>query len=148
MPTIAVEINQEKLRGGQKLPRTVLDRVLRVVDRMVTFRKDTTVSVAFVSEREIRRLNKTYRGKDQVTDVLSFSLDRAVDPSGEILICYEQAVRQAKEMGHSTRDEVVFLLVHGLLHIFGFDHERPVDAKKMFPLQEKILEKLGIDSRL
>ncbi len=89
----------------------------------------------------MRRLNKQWRGNDRVTDVLSFE-------SGEILINYDQAKRQAIELKHSTRDEVIFLLVHGVLHVYGYDHEKPSDAKKMFPLQTKILTKLGIDPRL
>jgi probable rRNA maturation factor len=105
------------------------------------------VSVAFVGEREMSRLNKQYRGKDKVTDVLSFGAQKP-DGSGEILICYEQAKRQAKELRHTTRDEVVFLLVHGLLHLSGLDHETPADAKQMFPLQEKLLTRLKVDPRL
>lgn len=86
-------------------------------------------------------MNKAYRGKDKVTDVLSFQ-------EGEILLCYAQAKRQAAELGHSVRDENIFLLVHGLLHVFGYDHEKPADARRMFPLQKRILDSLGIDSRL
>jgi probable rRNA maturation factor len=90
----------------------------------------------------MRALNKQWRGHDYVTDVLSF------ESTNEILLCYPQAVRQAKEMGHSTRDELVFLIVHGVLHTFGFDHVEPKDAKKMFPRQARILTKLGVNPRI
>lgn len=95
----------------------------------------------------MRQLNRTWRGKDKVTDVLSFKLDEG-PLKGEILLSYEQAARQAKQMNHSTQDELCFLIVHGVLHLWGYDHEDPKDAKKMFPLQEKILKSLKIDPRL
>lgn len=139
---IAYEVNQTVLRGGQRVPRAVVDRAVRACDRALRPRRAVSLSVAFVGEREMRRLNRERRGKDRVTDVLSF------EGVGEILICYPQARRQARELGHSVRDEVVFLLVHGILHVFGFDHERATDAERMFPLQTRILTKLGIDPRL
>jgi len=148
MPRLAAELNQSLLRGGQRLPRREVARALLGVAQAMRLRRDRTVSVAFVSEAEIRRLNKAYRGKDKVTDVLSFEEEKMEDSLGEILICYPQARRQAREMGHSVRQEALFLLVHGLLHLFGFDHERPMDATRMFARQTRILDALGIDSRL
>lgn len=147
MATIRVELNQSLVRGGQCLPRADVERVCRAVARALRLRVDVRVSVAFVSEAEIRRLNRQYRGKDKVTDVLSFNLDEG-DLLGEILLCYPQARRQAKELRHGVREELLFLLVHGLLHLHGFDHERPKDAARMFPLQTRILEGLSIDPRL
>ncbi len=152
MALIRAELNQQLLRGGQQLPRRIFERTLKacsialsVIPQLPTTHYPLptthTLSVAFVTEREIRRLNREWRGKDRVTDVLSFE-------SGEILICYPQARRQAAELRHSVRDEVVFLLVHGVLHAFGFDHVRPSDAKRMFPLQTRILTRLGVDPRL
>ena len=90
----------------------------------------------------MRALNKKWRGHDDVTDVLSF------ETTNEILLCHPQAVRQARTMRHSTRDELVFLIIHGVLHTFGFDHVEPVDAKKMFPRQARILMKLGVNPRI
>jgi probable rRNA maturation factor len=139
---IEAELNQSALTGGQRLPRRDLDRALRACDRALRPARPASLSVAFVDEREMRRLNKEWRGRDKVTDVLSF------EDVGEILICYPQARRQAAELGHSARDEVIFLLVHGVLHVFGYDHVKPADAKRMFPLQAKILTSLGVDPRL
>ena len=176
---IRAEINQSRLRGGQKLPERLvvktLNEIFKVLQRQAVIstggrstagaersfdsqgslrmtkshylKKDVTISVAFVSEPEMKKLNRIWRGKNRVTDVLSFELEEG-KVFGEILICYEQAVRQAKEMKHSTHDEIIFLLVHGVLHLFGNDHERPVDAKKMFLLQSRILIALGVDARL
>ncbi|NBS41563.1 rRNA maturation RNase YbeY [bacterium] len=141
MAVIRAELNQSILRGGQRMPRRVVDRALSACADALKPRRETLLSVAFVSEKEMRRLNKQWRGKDKPTDVLSFE-------SGEILICYPVARRQAADLRHSIRDEVVFLLVHGVLHAFGFDHIDPSDAKRMFPLQTKILMRLGVDPRL
>lgn len=143
---IRVEMNQSRLRGGQRLPKSVLDKTLRSVSKALGGPK-SVISVAFISSAQMRKLNRTCRRKDKVTDVLSFELDEG-PLKGEVLISYEQAKRQAKEAGHSTRDEIVFLLVHGILHVFGYDHIKPSDKKKMFPLQEKILDSLGIDASL
>ena len=141
------ELNQSRLNGGQRVPRTTVDRTLRACEKALRVRKAVPLSIAFVSEKEMRALNKTWRGKDKVTDVLSFGDVRNGD-AGEIILSFEQAARQAKEMGHSTRDEIVFLLVHGVLHLYGYDHLKPTDAKKMFPLQTKILNSLGVDPRI
>lgn len=139
---ISFEINQSNLRGGQCLPHALVAKALAACDAELRPRRDVELSLAFVGEREMRALNKKWRGHDYVTDVLSF------ETSNEILLCYPQSVRQAKEMGHSTRDELVFLIVHGVLHTFGFDHIDPKDAKKMFPRQTRILTALGVDPRI
>jgi probable rRNA maturation factor len=124
-----------------------LQKVLNACTKALGVKKETQISIGFVSKAQMRTLNKVWRKKDRVTDVLSFELDQ--DPlKGEIVLCYDQAVIQAREMGHSTRDELCFLIVHGVLHLWGFDHEKSTDAKKMFPLQEKILRSLKIDPRL
>ncbi|MBI5370048.1 rRNA maturation RNase YbeY [Candidatus Uhrbacteria bacterium] len=141
---IQAEMNQALLRGGQHYPASRLRQALRFVERVVG-KRTYAVSIAFVSPSAMRQANRRYRKKDRVTDVLSFSLS---DHLGELLICYSQAKRQAREMGHSIRDEITFLLVHGLLHLFGHDHERSTQAKRMFNLQEKILQALRVDSRL
>lgn len=139
---LTAEINQSLLKGGQKIPQALVDKAVRACARAMGIKDNTVLSVAFIGPREMRALNKRYRGRDRVTDVLSF------EEVGEILICYPQAKLQAKQMGHSVRDEIIFLLVHGVLHTFGYDHERPEDAKRMFPLQTRILNQLGIDPRL
>jgi probable rRNA maturation factor len=144
---IRLELNQGRLRGGSRLPRAVVAKMLREISRGLRLRRDVAFSAAFVSPREMRRLNKAYRGRDYVTDVLSFPYPKG-DVRGEILVSYEKAKQQAEEMGHSVREELVFLLVHGILHASGYDHETSRQAAKMFPLQTKILKRLGVDSRL
>lgn len=139
---ISFELNQSILRGGQRLPRALVAKAVAACDARLRTKRAIDLSIAFIGAREMRAMNKAWRGHDYVTDVLSF------EETFEILLCYPQAVRQGKEMGHSTRDELTFLIVHGILHTFGYDHVDPKDAKKMFPLQTGILEELGIDPRI
>ncbi|NQV89260.1 MAG: rRNA maturation RNase YbeY [Parcubacteria group bacterium] len=143
---IQVEINQSLLDGSQRLNKAILDKVLRETSKALGNPK-ALISVAFISPEEMREFNRTLRGKDCLTDVLSFELNEE-SLKGEVLISYDQAKRQAKEVGHSVRKEVMFLLVHGILHIFGHDHEKPAEKEKMFVLQEQILKALGVDPHL
>lgn len=119
------------------------------------FGNDAEVSVSFVNNNEIRRLNKQFRGKDKSTDVLSFPLgeDGVYDINqetgtlllGDVVISMETAVKQAKTYGHSLEREVGFLTVHSMLHLLGYDHETsPLDAANMREKEEAILGELGI----
>ena len=137
-------MNQSRLKGGQYLSFGVLDSALRSISKELSLKGDTVVSIAFISPKEMKKLNKQYRGKDGVTDVLSFCYEDE-DIVGELLICYEQAKKQALLRKHSVRDEVIFLIVHGLLHLFGHDHENEKDKKKMTLIQARILKKLKIN---
>jgi len=108
--------------------------------------KNGDLSVNLVSEKKIRELNKQYRGKDKVTDVLSFSMmekgrskSEKESDLGDIFICEKQVKRQAKEYKVSEKEEFKRMLVHGVLHLLGFDHQKTSEAKKMFKLQEDII---------
>lgn len=144
---ISIELNQSLLKGGMCFPEARLVQIAKEVSKTLKLKRVHHISAAFISEKEMKKLNLHHRGKNAVTDVLSFTLQNE-DYFGEILLSYDQAKRQAKEMKHSVRDEISFLLVHGLLHVFGFDHEKEFDAKKMFPLQTKILLKLHVNPRI
>lgn len=105
------------------------------------------VYVNIVEPAEIKNINKKYRNKNKVTDVISFAFDEtqaSVIVLGEIYICLSQAIKQAKEFNHSLHREMCFLFVHGLLHLYGFDHLNEKDEQIMFKLQEKILEQCRI----
>ncbi|WDL96342.1 rRNA maturation RNase YbeY [Alicyclobacillus sp. ALC3] len=106
------------------------------------------VSVSFVDDEEIHELNKAYRDVDRSTDVLSFPMDEqlSVDSPmlGDIVVSLPTAVRQAQEYGHSLAREVGFLLVHGFLHLNGYDHEEPSDEQTMFALQDEVLDGIGL----
>ena len=104
--------------------------------------------VTIVNNKTIHKINREYRNVDRPTDVISFAfLDDKAEKElkggpvnlGQIIISYEKAEEQAKEYGHSLKREMVFLFVHGMLHLLGFDHMNEADEKKMFELQDKIL---------
>ena len=96
------------------------------------------VSIVFVGDRLIRRLNKIYRGTDKTTDVLSFEGEENF--LGEIIICYPQIKRQAKKYKHSARQELVFVLVHGLLHLLGYDDKIEKGRREMMALGEEFMK--------
>jgi rRNA maturation RNase YbeY len=117
-----------KLRGISKALDAALGKVVTGV-----------ISVSLVDDAEIRRLNRMYRDKDKVTDVLSFASPDG-DFSwylGDVIISYPQAVRQAED--EDLELELTDLLVHGILHVLGYDHEKAEDAAQMFPLQDTIV---------
>lgn len=91
------------------------------------------LSFAFIKVDEMQKLNKEYRGKDYPTDILSFPLS---DTSGEILICKEVAKEKSKDFDMSPEDYLVFLIIHGLLHLKGYDH-----GEEMESLEKKYLTK-------
>ncbi len=108
-------------------------------------------SVIFVTLEEIHELNKTYRGIDRPTDVISFALEDSNDFEveglrvlGDIYVCIDRMREQAIEYGHSEKRELSFLVCHGLLHLLGYDHMEKEEEKIMFGKQDKILERLGI----
>ena len=106
------------------------------------------VNYAFVSPRQIHKLNQQFRQVDKVTDVLSFP-DGDINPEtgrrflGDVLICRSVARRQAKEIGNSLEREITFLQVYGTLHLLGYDHMVPEDEVKMFGLQREIMSLLS-----
>lgn len=142
----SLEVNQSALKGGQRVPYSVYNRIEREVKKVIGKKAKGSISIAFVSDAQIKKMNKAYRGKDAVTDVLSFELEG--EELGEVIISYNQAKKQAKVMKHSVRDEIVFLLVHGILHVFGHDHMKPAEKKRMFALQTRILTALGVNPQV
>ncbi len=103
------------------------------------------ISVAFVREKEIEKWNRLYKGKGRPTDVLSFGFSQAVGEDkkykyfGEILISEAQAKKNVKGQARLLRGELRQLLVHGVLHLAGFDHRNKKEGKKMLSLQKKII---------
>lgn len=110
------------------------------------------ISVTFVSTEEIHELNKIYCGKDSVTDVLSFpqydSLkemrNERVLCLGDVVICSEQALLQADEFGHSSERELVYLFVHSVFHLLGYDHMNEDEKSEMRTQEEKIMSQIGL----
>ncbi|HQL52989.1 MAG TPA: rRNA maturation RNase YbeY [Candidatus Magasanikbacteria bacterium] len=108
--------------------------------------KDYEISVHLVGEKYIKNLNKKYRGVDQVTDVISFAtqdllFDKNMNKDlGDLFICPQRIKKQAKDFLVDDREEFARILIHGVLHLCGYDHQNEKDSKKMFSLQEKILK--------
>ena len=153
-----INLDPENLSLPLKTVETV-QTVLQKTAELLGLADETEISVLLVDNATIQELNRDYREKDVPTDVLSFPLEEElageVEPEiiggpaarmlGDIVISVEKAVMQAAEYGHSVERELVFLLVHGLLHLLGYDHEKDEAAKKMMRSEEKrILTALGI----
>jgi probable rRNA maturation factor len=102
-----------------------------------------TVSIALISDAAMRRLNRTYRGRDYSTDVLSFEGE---PPLGDIAIALGVARRQAREQGHALATELRILALHGLLHLLGYDHDR--DRGEMGRVEERLRRKAGLRAGL
>lgn len=107
------------------------------------------MSVIFVDSEGIRRINREARGIDKVTDVISFALNDSdfiieTQELGDIFICLDKAYEQALEYGHSNEREIGFLVVHGYLHLLGYDHQTKEDEEKMMNEAERILKKAGL----
>lgn len=100
------------------------------------------VSIAFVSNHQIKELNNNYREKNEVTDVLSFPIDEEM--LGDIIISASRAAEQAAEYGHSLKRELAYLTVHGMFHLFGYDHHSKEEKNEMRQKEERVLTQLGI----
>ena len=116
---------------------------------LTTHNKRGSVDILAVQPSRIQALNREYRSIDSVTDVLSFpSVEAGQTPSdgfwGDIVLCPSRAAEQAEEYGHSLMRELAFLTVHGMLHLFGFDHIEPEDETVMIEEQKLILERMGL----
>jgi probable rRNA maturation factor len=138
---IEIVNRQRKLKITRKRWREFTAECLRAIKR-----EASDVSIIFVSDSAIRKLNKQFRGKDSATDVLSFPTEpeQFENPSslGEIVIAIDRAAAQAKENGLTLQTEIEQLILHGLLHLCGYDHE--TDNGEMNRLELKLRKKLGI----
>ena len=108
--------------------------------KAVRLRGDFTILLA--NDRKLRALNRDFRGKDKPTNVLSFP--GADDYAGDIALAYGVTKKEAKAAGKTMASHATHLVVHGVLHLAGHDHERPKEARAMESLEVKILERLGI----
>lgn len=151
---VMIRNNQKKV----KLPvglRLLVRKCCQAVLVSENFDRSAEVSVSFVDNNEIRRLNKLYRDKDKPTDVLSFPLgengvydinnETGAVLLGDVVISIETAIKQAKMYNHPLEREVGFLTVHSMLHLLGYDHETsPLEAERMHEKEEMVLERLGV----
>ena len=105
---------------------------------------DMEIAIVLANDEEIRELNKQFRGKNKPTNVLSFPNEE--EPLGDVILSYDTIEREAEEQGKTFRDHAAHLIVHGVLHLLGFDHENARDAKKMEAIEVKLLSELGISN--
>ncbi len=145
---------QEIIEYNEKIKELLYKVVEKAFELEGLDKNQWEVSISFVDNNEIQLLNKTYRGIDKPTDVLSFpqynNIDEIMEEDdshrilGDIVISLEKAKEQSREYGHSFEREVAFLTSHSMLHLFGYDHDTDENTKKMRSKEEKVLEMLGI----
>ncbi|MCD8874339.1 rRNA maturation RNase YbeY [Mammaliicoccus sciuri] len=130
-----------------------IESLLTYAAKKENITEEAELSISFVDEEEIQAINRDYRDKDKVTDVISFSLEED-EPEiegldmprvlGDIIICLEVAKEQAESYNHSLSRELGFLALHGFLHLLGYDHMTEEDEKEMFSRQDEILNEFGL----
>lgn len=166
MKAMVVEINnsQDKIEVVPELERLIEDCVSQTL-KMERVNIPVEVSILLVDDHQIHQLNRQYRGVDSPTDVLSFPMlefgegqDRGELQAvlnaacrdgqtlllGDIVLSLERAQHQAQEYGHSFSREVGYLVVHGMLHLLGYDHEQEEQRLRMRQKEEKVMEMLGL----
>ena len=125
-------------RAVMKLAETILDMVGE---------SRSELGIELVNDRRMRGLNRQYRAKDVSTDVLAFSMRESPGPVssllGDVVICIPVVVRQAQARGHSIDKEFTILLIHGILHLCGYDHERGQrEARRMHRRERSLLDRV------
>ena len=142
-PKIAIENRHKKIKIEKKKVSETAGAILAAVGCT-----PVELSILFVDDEEIKRLNREYRKKDKPTDVLSFPMREGeyggINPDllGDVVISLDTASMQAEERGETLEEELNFLLIHGILHLFGFDHEGTASEARRMQAKEK--ELLGL----
>lgn len=150
-----MEIVFDDRQDFYKLDQSLMEKIEKVILEVLKYEgydDDYEVSLSFVSNEEIKNINRDYRNIDKATDVLSFPLydGEEVDINfgiislGDIVISIERASEQAKEYGHSLEREVCFLVCHSMFHLLGYDHMEDEEARDMRIREEEVLTRLGI----
>lgn len=151
---ISMENAQDKIVLGEYLEKRLQDG-LNAVAKLHDLDDMTEVDITIVDDEEIHQLNRDYRNVDRPTDVLSFALDEDDEDEpellegqlhllGDIIISAETATRQAEEFGHGLEREIVYLAVHGLLHLLGYDHIVEEDKVIMRAKEEEALRAINL----
>ena len=150
---VTITDRQKKVKIPSGL-RMLIRRACIAVLREEKFQGDAEVSVTFVDNDQIRRLNAKFRGKDSATDVLSFPMgengEYDLNPStgakllGDVVLSMEKAAEQAQEYEHSFEREVCYLTVHSMLHLLGYDHMNIEEKAVMRMKEEIVMSKIGL----
>ncbi len=148
----------------EEIKKFPIDEAADAVCSLLGQTEKLSIELSFLSEEEIRSLNRDHRNTDRVTDVLSFpyldgirgkvlrekdypdDIDEETGTLfiGSVCICLKRAEEQAEEYGHSLKREVTYLAVHGFLHCFGYDHVEKKDEEEMTALAEKVMDRIGL----
>ena len=141
---------------GQAVTQEILDTMMQAAEYCLDAEQIDTerseISVTFVSLEEIHELNREYRQVDSPTDVLSFlqfdDLDDLPEEGeimlGDVVICSDRAKEQAEEFGHSFEREIIYLFVHSVLHLLGYDHMDEDEKRIMRRREEEVMERIGL----
>jgi probable rRNA maturation factor len=140
-PHVAVDVFCDHPDGNR-----MCDETKRTAEYVLNIEgKNAEISIVFVGDEMIRDLNKSYLHHNDITDVISFPLEEQDDRiEGEVYICIEQAVRQAREFGVSLSNEVSRLVIHGILHLMGYDDAAPDEKSVMSDKEDRYLKELQI----
>ena len=139
MTSITLVIEEEKWRAVRGLQARLKQAAALALS---SGRRKGALTILLSNDKRLKALNCDFRGKDKPTNVLSFP--QGGDYLGDVAIAYGVTSKEAKASGKKLIDHAAHLAVHGVLHLLGYDHERPRDAKIMEPLEVRILGKLGI----
>ncbi|MFA9423949.1 MAG: rRNA maturation RNase YbeY [Sedimentibacter sp.] len=135
-----MEITENNVKAIESAVGTVLEEE--------NAKGDFEISVSFVTNEEIRRLNRDYRNVDSETDVLSFPMDEdefnGVIILGDIVLSTQRIIEQANEFGHSFEREMIYLTVHSMLHLLGYDHLSDLEKDEMRLREKEIMKKLQL----
>lgn len=138
-------VNQSSVRTPRKFIETWCLQIQKEFLKRKVFGKEQSkkeLTLVFLNTKDAKKTNKQFRGKDYATDVLSFE---AMSPEslGELILCPQVLQRQAREHGLSYQEELGYMILHGILHLLGYDHEvGPREAEIMFGLQDAVFAKL------
>lgn len=155
-----LEIYDKTKDGVDQKHIDLVEDVLQFASKALELKDNTEMSVTFVNNDEIKEINSKYRGVDRATDVISFAIEDGDDDFplimddemaaeipeniGDIFVSIDKVAEQAEFLDHSYERELGFLVVHGFLHLNGYDHMKQEDEDVMFPLQRKIMDDYGL----
>lgn len=146
-----------KIEPHYPLKRSTLSKAAVKALEMADLKGKTSVDISVIGDRKMRSLNREFRGQDKTTDVLSFSFEvnkdkgfvNPPDPDylnlGDVIISYPQLLSRAAKENMLVDDMAFLLVVHGILHLLGYDHEIPSEAFQMEKLEDSILKELMVD---
>ena len=141
-----MSVESARRGAGKKFSSRKLEKIALAILELVD-RADAELSLVLIGNREMQKLNAGYRRKDYPTDVLSFPVEGKVPAEisllGEVIISVEKAAQQARERARTLEKEMVTLLIHGIVHLLGYDHERSAkDARAMSRVEKRIYRQL------